>query len=137
MADGTYRSRYGLPGKDVKLLHARWVKQRLMEEDWESFDDFVKWASESGYVVGANLHRYDAHEPHGPDNSFWYMKKKKEKPADKTVAHRCVKEDKIPTKHPCPSCPHDNTCSLPCIARQLWWDIQMAKLRKVWNVNGE
>lgn len=124
MSKGTYKERYGLPGETVKLLRDRWTKKSLSGQGWATFDEFLKWSSESGYELGAHLRKYDDNEPHGPDNSVWFTKKSNE---EESVEE---KTPEVPTKHPCLECARNKTCGTPCLVRQMWWDIQMAKIRK-------
>lgn len=79
-----FKERYGLPGNDVDSLYDRYLKYGL-KEFWGSFDAFVKWASESNYIRGSSLRRRREEEPHGPGNSFWYVR-----PPRKPVAHEDI-----------------------------------------------
>ena len=69
-----YKERYGFPGNIVRNLNSHWERKRLRMSDFESFDAFVKWCSENGFEDNARLRRYDEARPHGPDNSYWYVR---------------------------------------------------------------
>lgn len=74
MSASVYKARHGLPGEQVKMLSEHWLKKKLADSDFASKDDFIKWSAESGFQPYARLRRYDDNEPHGPDNSHWYVK---------------------------------------------------------------
>ena len=79
-----YKPRYGIPGSEVENLAKR---KNAIEggENWDSFDDWVRWCSENGYQKGIALRRYDPDKPHSPENSFFgepakeIIKKRKQK----------------------------------------------------------
>lgn len=72
------KERYGIPAKEVEQLYGRYRKQNLAE-GFGSFDSFLQFCKESGYGPGMRMCRYDPHEPHGPDNTFFREKAVKEK----------------------------------------------------------
>lgn len=43
----------------------------IREHDWEDFEDFVRWAMDTGIWKGAFLRKKDESKPHGPENSYW------------------------------------------------------------------
>lgn len=71
---GEYKPRYGLPGKQIGNLREFWNRKQLKQSGFDSFDTFAKWSSENGFQPYAQLRRNEPNEPHGPDNSFWYVK---------------------------------------------------------------
>lgn len=96
MSASVYKARHGLPGEQVKQLSDHWHRKKLKESGFSSFDAFVKWSAESGFQPYARLRRYDDNEPHGPDNSCWYVKPDYQ-PVPKhdytcTFCEGCVKE---------------------------------------------
>lgn len=69
-----YKPRYGLTHDEVKNLAGMYYKKNLPESDFEDFDDFARWAAESGRQQYAQLRKRDPDKPHGPENSFWYIR---------------------------------------------------------------
>lgn len=77
-----YRSKYGIPGNEVKNLTNRYYG--FLESGWVSADDFVIWAIENGYKKGAHLLKKNDSEAHGPNNSvFCDSKEQKRKILEK------------------------------------------------------
>lgn len=71
---GGYKARYGFEPRTVQSLYEYYWRRGgmgVMDHGWESFDDFVKWCSVSGYRKNYHLNRLDPTNPHGPENSFW------------------------------------------------------------------
>ena len=69
-----YKARYGFEPRTVQSLYEYYWRRGgmgVMDHGWESFDDFVKWCSVSGYRKNYHLNRLDPTKPHGPENSFW------------------------------------------------------------------
>lgn len=86
--------RYGIPGDDVANLRRRWMRHRLRECGWESFDAFLLWCSQKGFKKSMQIVKLDDNLPHSPENSlFQYrnMKKPVKKPAENPPKQR--KED--------------------------------------------
>ena len=75
---GQFQSKYGIPANEVENLYGRYRKKHL-EEGFGDFDSFLRFASESNYKPFLHLRRYDASQPHGPDNSFFYDRTAQEK----------------------------------------------------------
>ena len=63
-------------------LQIRWrnfsAKKQPICRAWSVFQNFYKWAIESGYQVGMKLNRYDENEPFSPDNCCWTMMKSRD-----------------------------------------------------------
>lgn len=107
-------SRYGISVQEVNNLHRRFLRLKLAE-GFGTFDDFLKWCSENEYEQDKELRRYDDHEPHGPENSFFFQKNRKtdnpKKPGPKetgVTSPFCQGCEK--------SCPGDG-----CNAYKKWW----------------
>ena len=45
-------------------------------EEWNSFDEFMKWANESGYTDDLTLERIDINKGYNPDNCSWIPRDK-------------------------------------------------------------
>ena len=79
---GIYKEQYGLSDNVVNCMRHLWSKKKLKESDFESFYHFLEWCSRSDYVKFAQIRRYNEDKPHGPENSFWYVRPVRE-PAKK------------------------------------------------------
>ena len=105
-------------------MYGRYRKKHL-EEGFGDFDNFLRFASESNYKPFLHLRRYDASQPHSPENSFFY---------DSTA------KEKLPPKKPGPKVtdivsPYCVGCKMKCPERGvgcLGW--QMYFVRN-WNQN--
>lgn len=75
---GVVNGRYGISAAEVVNLRSRYQKNKL-KEGFGSFDTFLRFASECEYKPGQHLRRYDASQPHSPENSFFYDSAMKEK----------------------------------------------------------
>lgn len=124
-----YKARYGFDGRTVQSLYEYYWRRGgmgLMDNGWESFDDFVKWCSVSGYKKHYHLKRLDKRKPHGPGNSFW----------DRTADNRST--DKLdaetPNENPCGKCTNDPYCNSICQLRAAWWDVKMQEVRRMMGV---
>lgn len=121
---GRYKARYGLSARAVCTIYeSNWRQKKLnLGSGWENFDDFVKWASETGYVNHARLRRVREDMPYGPDNAYW------------DFPHTAKKE--YPDGHPCKDCEQDDDCCVPCDIRLQYWDAVMAQIRGLMEVHG-
>ena len=72
------------------------------------FDDFVLWASETGYEKYASLRRVRADKPYGPDNAVWDFPE-------------TVKQG-YPKGHPCKGCELEPVCVNPGV----YWGLNEA-----------
>ena len=124
---GRYKARYGFEGRTVQWLYEYYWRRGgmgVMDHGWESFDDFVKWCSVSGYHKNYHLNRLDPTKPHGPENSFW----------DRTLFERPEKKIETPEENPCETCRFEPDCNRICLSRAAWWDVKMQELRLAWGV---
>lgn len=112
-----FKGRYGFSSREVSTLYESiWRSKELKNGcGWKKFDDFVLWASETGYEKYASLRRVRADKPYGPDNAVW-------------VFPETVKQG-YPKGHPCKGCDLEPVCVNPCDMRLQYWDAGMARLR--------
>ena len=75
---GQYKDRYGIEGKDIKNLNERYQTRIKGDSTFESFDDFLRWVSESGYRKGCRIVKKNENLPHGWDNTTWAENRPKE-----------------------------------------------------------
>lgn len=68
---GYYCDRYGIAGKDISNLYCRYRTRIKDDSTFESFDDFLRWVSESGFRKGCWIVKKNESLPHGWDNSDW------------------------------------------------------------------
>lgn len=66
---GYYADRYGIPGKTISNLYCRYRTRIKGDSTFESFDDFLRWVSGSGYRKGCWIVKKNESLPHGWDNS--------------------------------------------------------------------
>ena len=68
-----FKGRYGFSSREVSTLHESIWRSKGLKNGcgWKKFDDFVLWASETGYEKYASLRRVRADKPYGPDNAVW------------------------------------------------------------------
>lgn len=81
-----YKDRYGFPGITVANINAYWHRKVRGDSEFESFDAFIKWCSENDYKPNARLRKHDEDKPHGPGNSYWYVKP----PYQPVPKHGCI-----------------------------------------------
>lgn len=48
-------------------------------QEWQSFEGFLKWANNSGYVDGLSIERKDSNKNYCPDNCKWIPKNEQPK----------------------------------------------------------
>lgn len=61
-----------IPGEDeYNLLRRFQYMKRRGEFGWETFEDFLEWAKETGYFKYAYLRRKDLSKPFEPGNCYW------------------------------------------------------------------
>ena len=65
-----FSDRYGIPSHEVKNLHSRFAKQKLIK-GFGSFDNYLKFCADSGYVPGMLMAKYNRYEPHSPNNTYF------------------------------------------------------------------
>ena len=123
----SYKARYGFEHRTVNSLYRYYWQSggmSVMDNGWESFDDFVKWCSVSGYRKNYHLNRLDSTKPHGPENSFW----------DRTMRERPGKKIEEPKESPCETCRFEPDCNRICLQRAAWWDVKMQEVRRMMGV---
>lgn len=81
MADH-YKCRYGISGEDIRNLYERYRHQNL-REGFGTFDQFVKFCSESGFKSGMFMRKRDTDKIHSPENTFF---------TEKFIPVNCAKE---------------------------------------------
>lgn len=111
------RPRYGLEGNVIENLYGRWKGRIYGDSEWKTFDEFVKWASETGYQKGVHLIKKNNDFPWGPGNAVWMsrvrMEEEKqietepEEPEEEDdpvpdLCAVCVKEECTLFEHGCP-----------------------------------
>lgn len=118
-----YKGRYGFSSREVSTLYESvWRLKELNKGcGLKKFDDFVRWASETGYEKYAHLRRVSEDKPYGPDNAFWDFQD--------TV------NLEYPKGHPCNGCDLEPVCSVPCDIRLKYWDDGMAQLKGLMDGN--
>ena len=118
-----YKGRYGFSSREVSTLYESiWRLKELNKGcGWKKFDDFVLWASETGYEKYAHLRRVSEDKPYGPDNAFWDF------PDNVKLEY--------PKGHPCKGCDLEPVCSVPCDIRLKYWDDGMERLKGLMDGN--
>lgn len=102
----------GLTKCEKASLSQMWKGYVSRDSDWDYARDFLLWAQDSGYIVGARLRRRDTGEPYSPGNCYW------------EIVEKC-----FPKGHPCRECERRNGCSNPCPERLRHWDDTMNHIR--------
>lgn len=64
--------RYGFSVTEVNAHNGRWYRSIRPDTTWGSFDEYLRWARDTGCQPGYQLRKLDPMKPHGPDNSYWY-----------------------------------------------------------------
>lgn len=76
---GQYASRYGLSSDEVMIMKSKLQKMRKGgDTDWETVEQFVKWAVEEGYKPGMRIKKYFSFLPHSMENSYFVHTGQKE-----------------------------------------------------------
>lgn len=69
---GQYASRHGLSSDEVMIMKSKLQKMRKGgATDWETVDQFCKWAVEKGYKPGMRIKKYYDFLPHSMENSYF------------------------------------------------------------------
>lgn len=69
-----------MESEEGQSLYERWrskVRDNTDSPEFATFQGFYEWAMESGFSIGAQLHRRQADEPYNPDNCVWIAKEKR------------------------------------------------------------
>lgn len=121
------KPRYGFTVSEMDKLYGYWYRlgRRRERDSWETVDQFLKWAAETGYIDGMWLVPIDSEKPLAADNAQWRRKLDLQPGSTR---------EEIPEKHPCPDCPSNKYCVHICTTRAKWWDVQMEKVRKGFGV---
>lgn len=114
-----FNDRYGFTGNDLNNLNRRWNDKVKLDCEWEDFDSFVYWCSQSGYRKGKQIRKRNQDLPHSPDNSYWY---------DYQVARREEQEERQRKREEsegdfCTKCtqPRSKVCINGCVAWKEQW----------------
>lgn len=118
-----YKDRYGIPGTKVKNLARRYYRY-LHDSEWATFDEFLMWASKSGYQSGLRLVRRDKTKPHGPSNSMFSSRK-----MIKDACRKRATERKTNASPFCDGCTGE--CSNSAVGCKIWKSLWI----KNWNKN--
>lgn len=91
-----YKERYGLEPLDIRRLKRMWNEKIVHDTTWECFDDFVLWGSYFGYAKGLELLKRNQREPHGPENSYFWVAgdpqtEVEEEPTESRYCNGCTK----------------------------------------------
>jgi hypothetical protein len=69
---GQYAPRYGLSSEEVMIMKAKFQKVRKGgATDWETVEQFCKWAVQEGYKPGMRIKKQYPFLPHSMENSYF------------------------------------------------------------------
>lgn len=66
-------AKYQFTENEIHALNVRWKRTVRDDCTWDSFEEFVEWASVNDYVKKSILKKFDESKPFGPKNAFFYI----------------------------------------------------------------
>lgn len=71
-------------------LERIWAK--IGDSEWESFESFASWSLENKWCTGKTLYKLNEMKPHGPENSYWYLKNQEVPDSENALCLACSRK---------------------------------------------